>query len=79
MLTRVLAAARHGVRWDRAAAVERVQRRVERLQRVDAGRQRRLDAAPAERGPSRRAVISTSGSSGMPVLRLAGTGGRVAA
>jgi hypothetical protein len=45
-------------------AVERVQRRIERLQRVDARRERRLDRRAAQRSVQRRAVISTSGSSG---------------
>ena len=47
------------------AAGERGERRVEGLQRVDAGRERGLDAAPRSAPSSRRAVISTSGSSGM--------------
>ena len=46
--------------------LERVQRRVERLERVDAGRERGLDRlARAARAASRRATISISGSSGI--------------
>ena len=61
----------------RSAPDERAQRRVKGLQRVDARRERRLDAARrAAHASSRRAVISTSGSSGIALLRLVGGGPR---
>ena len=47
-------------------ARERVERRVERLHRDHARRQRGLDARAGRGAVSRRAAISTSGSSGMP-------------
>ena len=62
----------------RRRAVQRRERRVERLQRVEAGRQHGLDlAAPGSSAASRRAVISISGSSGTTVHVSLPRGGSV--